>query len=251
MNGITNHRNHEQEKECNSEEKGKEDAPPASSLLELPQVKICGLMRVDEALACVEAGAGAIGLVFYGKSPRNVTEEQARDICHALPPGVPGVGVFVNESFSFVMGKAERCGLRAVQLHGKESPAMVQDLLREGLTVIKALFENGEPPIASADSYQPSACLVECAGGPLPGGNAMEWDWSAAANLARNRPVVLAGGLSAENVGRAVRAALPDAVDISSGVEDAPGKKNIDKVKRFLEAVSQNGLVRKTRRIFK
>jgi phosphoribosylanthranilate isomerase len=218
--------------------------------LNFPQIKICGLTSVDEAVACAEFGASAIGCVFYPPSPRFVDEERARDICRSLPSGVFGTGVFVNEGFSEIMGRVERCGLRVVQLHGQESEELVEKLTEEGLIVIKALFLNGEPSIASAESCRASAFLVECAGGVLPGGNAKVWDWGAAAGLSLRRPTVLAGGLDAGNVGDALRLASPDAVDVSSGVEAKPGVKDLGKVKSFIEAVRRTGSSRIPRRIF-
>jgi phosphoribosylanthranilate isomerase len=158
--------------------------------------------------------------------------------------------VFVNEDFAAIMRKVERCGLGAVQLHGGEKPSLVKMLGEAGVPVIKAVFENGDPPLSSADEFDAAAYLVECAGGPLPGGNSMVWNWSAAADLASKRPVILAGGLNPENVGGAIRAVLPHAVDVSSGVETGPGRKDIDKVKRFLEAVRENGCSGKFGRIF-
>ncbi len=206
-----------------------------------PQVKICGLKSVEEAVACAELGADAIGCVFFERSPRFVTDEQARDICRGLPKGVYGVGVFVNEDFENVMGRVERCGLKAVQLHGGESPEMVRRLRDEGVVVIKAFFVNSEPAMDAAELYEASACLVECAGGVLPGGNAMAWDWGAARGLSRKTPLVLAGGLTPDNVSDAIRAAVPAAVDVSSGVEAGPGIKDIGRVQRFIDAVRASG----------
>jgi phosphoribosylanthranilate isomerase len=216
----------------------------------MPQVKICGLKRVEEALACVEGGASAVGCVFYPPSPRFVTDEEARAICRALPEGVTGVGVFVNESFAVIMEKVERCGLKGVQLHGQEPPELVHRLLHAGLTVVKAVYVNGAPSLSQAPSFGASAYLVECAGGVLPGGNAQQWDWGAALDFSSEYPTILAGGLNPENVVQAIAAASPDAVDVSSGVEAVPGRKDLDKVKRFLEAVSQTRCPRKLRRIF-
>lgn len=215
-----------------------------------PQVKICGLTREDEAAACAEAGASAIGCVFYPPSPRFVSEERAAGICRALPPGVSGVGVFVNEGFPAIMRKVERCGLKAVQLHGKEPPSLVEALGRTGVTVIKAVFENGSPSFAASESYGAGVYLVECAGGPLPGGNALVWNWGAAAELAALHPIILAGGLTSENVAAAIGAAGPDAVDVSSWVESEPGRKDIDKVRRFIDAVRRSGRTGRIRRIF-
>ena len=135
-----------------------------SEALRSPQVKVCGLTRVDEAVACAEAGADAIGCVFFPPSPRHLTGDQARSIVHALPGGVCSVGVFVNEDFQSVMEKVEHARLKAVQLHGQESPGLVNRLRREGITVIKALFADGDPPFASSATYDASAYLLECAG---------------------------------------------------------------------------------------
>jgi phosphoribosylanthranilate isomerase len=204
-----------------------------------PQVKICGLTTVAEALACVESGADAIGLVFYPPSPRFVTDAQAAAICEALPLSVCSVGVFVNEPLAEVLGRVKRCGLRAAQLHGQESPQMVQELSRQGVLVIKALFGNGQPAFAAAREYRARAFLTECVGERLPGGTGQAWNWGTARTLAREYPVILAGGLTADNVAAAIAAAQPGAVDVSSGVEARPGTKDLKKVQQFLETVRQ------------
>jgi phosphoribosylanthranilate isomerase len=229
--------------------KAQEARDPAARELS-PQVKICGLTSVDQALECVELGAGAIGCVFYPRSPRHLTDAQAQAICRALPPHVWSVGVFVDESFDGVMRRVERCGLRAVQLHGREEPDFVGRLLGEGVAVFKALFVNARPSLAEAPSYAASAFLAECAGGALPGGNALSWDWSQAMELASRGPLILAGGLNPENVATAIRAASPDALDVSSGVEAKPGTKDMDKVRRFLDAVLGAECPRVPRKIF-
>jgi phosphoribosylanthranilate isomerase len=161
------------------------------------------------------------------------------------------VGVFVNEDFWRIMRKVDACGLKAVQLHGHESPQLVEELGREPVQVIKVLYSNAAPAIQSAASYKASAYLVECAGGALPGGNALPWNWEHAAELGKSRPLILAGGLNPDNVSLAIQASSPDAVDVSSGVESEPGRKDISKVKRFLEAVSQSRCSRRPRRIFR
>jgi phosphoribosylanthranilate isomerase len=215
-----------------------------------PQVKVCGLTRVDEALACAELGVHAIGCVFYPPSPRHVSAEQAREIFLSLPPSVCSVVVFVNDPFAVILEKIEQCGLKAVQLHGQESAALAGKLRKEGVVVIKAVFANGTPPLSLVGSFGASAYLIECAGGPLPGGNALAWEWSAAAGISANHPVILAGGLNAHNVSQAIQEALPDAIDVSSGVEFSPGRKDMDKVKRLLEAVASTHCSRQPRRIF-
>ena len=145
-----------------------------------PQIKVCGLKRVEEALECAMIGVNAIGLVFYPKSPRNVTEKQAREISAALPSEIKTVGVFVNETFSNIMQKVERCRLKAVQLHGQGSPGMVSLLRNENILVIKALFTENSPCLEDVSKYDASAFLLECGKGVLPGGNAMQWNWKKA-----------------------------------------------------------------------
>jgi phosphoribosylanthranilate isomerase len=203
-----------------------------------PQIKICGLTSAREAVACAQAGADAIGFVSFPKSPRYVDDQKMRTITSALPKNVCPVGVFVNESFERIMATASVGGLRAVQLHGQETPALVKALSAEGLIVIKALFINGHPHLDQAPHYPAAAFLVECAGGCLPGGNAMQWDWSAARQIHSEGPVVLAGGLTPDNIQQAIAAANPDAVDVSSGVEISPGRKDAGKVTAFCQAVA-------------
>ena len=214
---------------------------------ETVQVKVCGLTRADEAVACAQAGVHAVGCVFYAKSPRCVTAAAARAIRRALPPEVSCVGVFVDEPFEGVMATASQAGLTAVQLHGNEPPVVVERLRREGLFVIKALFADRAPGLDAALNYSASAYLVECGRGVLPGGNAHAWEWGRAAALGERHPLILAGGLTPENADQALRAALPDAVDISSGVEAGPGRKDIRKVEQFIAAVATAGA---RRRIF-
>lgn len=220
-----------------------------------PQIKICGLTNVDEALGCAALGANAIGLVFYPKSPRNVSEDQARQISLALPEEIKKVGVFVNETFSNIMRKVEHCHLNAVQLHGRESPELASRLFNENLVVIKALFVEGEPSLEQAANYEASAYLVECGRGKLPGGNALEWNWEKAKTFGENYPLILAGGLAPENICLALQASAPDAVDVSSSVESGPGRKDLERVKSFIDAVShcafEEKMIKKNlRRIF-
>ncbi len=213
-----------------------------NNLPSFPQVKICGLTRPDEASACADLGADAIGLIFYSKSPRNLAADQARAVVDALPRTVAAVGVFVNATYAFIMERVTRCGLSMVQLHGQEPPELTDRLKRRGVRVIKALFVDGSPNFSEAHRYRADAFLVECARGPLPGGNAMAWNWAAARGLGQAAPLVLAGGLSPVNVCDAVRAALPAAVDVSSGVETSPGHKDLAKVAQLIEAVRQTAI---------
>jgi len=215
-----------------------------------PQVKICGLTEVYAAVECASLGADAIGLVFHPKSPRFIDDDRAREICLALPEETKKVGVFVGETFTSIMHKAENCGINAVQLHGNESPDLAKSIIKEGLIVIKALFFERKPSFEDAANYEASAFLAECGKGALPGGNALSWDWEKAKKISGRYPFILAGGLTPENVSQAASLCLPDAVDVSSGVESSPGIKDIEKVKLFIMNVSESIPAKKIRRIF-
>jgi len=206
------------------------------------QIKICGLTEVDKALACVELGAHAIGLVFFPKSPRFVDDRLAREISTAVSPQAKTVGVFVDETHATVMRKIKKCRLGAAQLHGRESSAMVDRLSEGNILVIKALFEKREPSFIDEVKYGAGAFLLECGRGEMPGGNAQVWNWETAGKTGSGRPIILAGGLGPQNVAKAVKLARPDAVDVSSGVEAAPGVKDLRKVQQFIEAVKKSSL---------
>jgi phosphoribosylanthranilate isomerase len=201
-----------------------------------PQIKICGLTKEDEAIKCAQLGANAIGLIFYDKSPRFISDTQARNICRALPDSVRKIGVFVDNSFDSIMEKVHTCGLTGIQLHGRETPQLIDRFIRENLLVIKGLFTQKSPKISDVSPYKASAYLVECGKGKLPGGNAMTWNWSQALGFGKKYPFILAGGLDPTNVVEAISGCLPDAVDVSSGVEISPGLKDIGKVRDFISA---------------
>ena len=201
-------------------------------------LKVCGLTRPDNALECVAAGAQIIGLVFHDASPRNLSRDQAREITRILPQGVPAWGVFVDKSYEFIMERVARCHLDAVQLHGKESPELVSRLKGEGLGVIKALFGARAPGFETAHTFSDAdAILVEYGKGTLPGGNAESWDYRRATGLTGQQPLVLAGGLTPENIATALAQARPAAVDVSSGVESDFGIKNPDRVNTLARAI--------------
>ena len=208
----------------------------------IPQVKICGLTRIEHAVQCAALGPDAIGFVFYPKSPRHVTDDQARKISLALPERIKTVGVFVDQTFSNIMHRVEFCRLSTVQLHGRESPELVHRLCKNDLQVIKVLFVDGNPSLKDASDYPASAFLVECGRGVLPGGNALQWNWGQAKSFGEKHPLIIAGGLTPENVVHAIHVSSPHAVDVSSGVESSPGQKDIDKIAVFLDAVFKCGL---------
>jgi phosphoribosylanthranilate isomerase len=205
-----------------------------------PRIKICGLTDPDNALACAQAGADIIGLVFYPKSPRHVTHPQAKAVVEALPKHVPVWGVFVNEPLETILETVNACGLKGVQLHGREPAELISALKARHLTVIKAVFASRAPGLDTIDPMYAHAdyILVECGMGLLPGGNATTWEYGLARKTARHHSVFLAGGLSCDNIEPAILAALPAGVDLSSGVESAPGVKDILKVKTLIRRVT-------------
>lgn len=199
------------------------------------EIKICGLTLPEEAAECAELGADAIGMVFFPKSPRHLTPDMAKAICLALPQEVARVGVFVNAREKEILQIAEECGLTWIQLHGNEAPGLAENLSRAGFGVIKAFFSGKKPDFSQMSGYPADAFLVECGKGFLPGGNAITWNWEEARGVSRAGPLILAGGLCSDNVEEAVSKALPEALDLSSGVEASPGRKDPDKVRSFIE----------------
>ena len=226
------------------------EKPTPSEKKFCPQVKICGITKLNEALECAALDADAIGCVFYSKSPRHLTDTQAREICLAMPKRIQTVGVFVNESFSGIMHHVEHCRLTGVQLHGQESPELVNRLRREHLLVIKALFINGQPTLKDVSNYHASAFLLECGQGKLPGGNALRWNWELAKDFGTRYPLIIAGGLTPDNVSYAIEASTPCAVDVSSGVERSPGRKDLTKVAAFMTEVSRFKLKHNIQKVF-
>ena len=195
-------------------------------------VKICGITNADDAQVAVEAGADMIGLIFYPPSPRYVTPEQARTIVEYLPPEVPAIGVFVNETVATMTQVAAASGVQQVQLHGDESPAVCAAL---SLPVIKAFrFTERVRPEMMANYAMADAFLVEGFHETLYGGGGAMADWQQVATLHGYGRIILAGGLTPDNVQQAIQVAQPYAVDVGSGVEVSPGKKNWQKVRAFI-----------------
>ncbi len=195
------------------------------------RIKICGITNVEDALQAVEAGADALGFVFYAKSPRFITPQEAQTIIAELPPLVTTVGLFVNEPMPRIRRAMAAARLDVVQLHGDESP---QDCLLEPLRVIKALRVQDASSLAAADSYQVSALLLDAWCDEAYGGTGKRFDWQLAKRLTGQRSLILAGGLNPENIIDAVRLVKPYGVDVSSGVEARPGKKDHQKVAEFI-----------------
>jgi phosphoribosylanthranilate isomerase len=199
-----------------------------------PAIKFCGFTRTEDAWAAADAGAAAVGFVFAASSPRAVTPETARTIGRTLPPFLQRVGVFVDAPAAEVRAIAAFAELDVVQLHGGES---VQDAATVWPRVIKALARGRDLVEQAQDWSDEVTLLVDAATGAAPGGTGELADWPAAAVLARGRRVVLAGGLTADNVGQAIRVVRPYAVDVSSGIETRPGIKSASLMRAFAWAV--------------
>nr|WP_169886828.1 phosphoribosylanthranilate isomerase [Pseudomonas chengduensis] len=197
--------------------------------------KICGITRIEDALAAVEAGADAIGLVFYGKSPRAVSIEQAAAILQALPPFVTSVGLFVDMPRDQLQQLLQRLPLDLLQFHGDESPA---DCEGHGRPYIKALrVRPGEDVAAAMAPYAGArGILLDTFVEGVPGGTGASFDWSLVPENAA-KPIILAGGLDAGNVATAIRQVRPYAVDVSGGVEASKGIKDAGKIRAFVRAV--------------
>ena len=197
------------------------------------RVKICGITSVGDALAAAELGASAIGLVLWPSSPRCVDVATARSIVQALPPFVPAVGVFVNQEDAHRI--AERAGLHVVQLHGDEPASSYRDYI---LPVIKAVAVRDRAAIDAAQNVPPGAAVLLDAHDPgKRGGTGQRIDWTIASEIASRRSVILSGGLNPANAAEALAAVRPAAIDVSSGVESAPGKKDHAKLRELFEAV--------------
>jgi phosphoribosylanthranilate isomerase len=193
-------------------------------------VKVCGITRLEDALAAVELGADALGFVFWPDSPRFIDPFRARAIVSALPPLVAAVGVFVDQPAEYVNGVAALAPLTAVQLHGDEDPAYAAQMTRP---VIKSI--DGDSTNA-AEWPDRVTLLVDAHDVAKRGGTGRVADWTAAARVARSRRVLLAGGLNADNINEAVARVRPFGIDVSSGVEVSPGIKDRNRMAAFLKA---------------
>jgi phosphoribosylanthranilate isomerase len=199
------------------------------------QVKICGVTNVADALAAAEAGADMIGLNFYEGSPRHITLATALEIHRALPPFVVRVGVFVNPPEDLVMRALGDCGLSLLQFHGDETSEFCTQF---GAMSLKAFRIQDASSLAALENFQADAFLLDAHSKSGLGGTGETFNWDLAVEAQKfGKPIFLAGGLTPENVADAVRQVQPFAVDVSSGVESAPGKKNIAKVRTFIAAV--------------
>ncbi|MDH5667270.1 MAG: phosphoribosylanthranilate isomerase [Nitrospira sp.] len=202
------------------------------------KVKICGITNREDAQVAAAAGADALGFVMYKKSPRWVEPAVARAIIAELPPFVLPIGVFVNEEVGTVRSLVDECGFALAQLHGDESASYCQQL---GRPMLKALRLRDRGSFLALAEFQGRAgvrgFLIDAFSEKAYGGTGQTVDWTLAAEVAGTVPILLAGGLTPSNVAEAVQRVRPYGVDVSSGVELTPGKKDREKVQAFLEAV--------------
>ena len=203
----------------------------------MTKIKICGIKTVKDALAAMEAGADLIGFNFYPKSPRYIDVGTCRNIMSVMRKhgNVTYVGVFVNASVEEVYATIETCGLSLAQLHGDETPEMLHALNGKAFKAFRGIplditgYERNDAP----------ALLVDAAVKGIYGGSGVTADWSASAELAKKYPLLLAGGLTPENVADAMRQVQPWGVDVASGVESAPGEKDAAKMIQFVKEVKR------------
>lgn len=199
------------------------------------RVKVCGITTPDDGVMAAKAGATAIGLVFWPGSPRFVDRAMARRIVDALPCFVLRVGVFVDQSLDMMTRTSEDVGLDVIQLHGSEPPEMVACLPRR---VLKAVRVGDDSILEEIRQYESAGILLDTKDEQRPGGTGKTFDWRSAQQVRARVPfLVLAGGLTPENVSAAIKSVGPDAVDVSSGVESTPGRKDAGKLEAFVEAV--------------
>jgi phosphoribosylanthranilate isomerase len=201
------------------------------------QIKICGVTNVKDARACAELGANMIGFNFYEQSPRYIEPKVARRIIEAIPSGICAIGVFVDASTEEIRNTAETASVRCVQLHGRTSSATCDELARE-FRVIRAFSTDSQFRPEDVSLFEDCDVLVDAHHPNLRGGTGLTCDWGAA-RITRSfaRFLILSGGLTEQNVGHAIATVRPNAVDVCSGVESAPGVKDHQALEDFITAV--------------
>ena len=206
----------------------------------MTEIKICGITNVGDALCAAACGADAVGFIFHQSSPRCVAPERVKEIIAALPREIMTVGVFVNREAEEVAQTVADCGLDLIQLHGDESPEYCRRFPPE--RIIKAVFPRTPEDLRALDAYDVRAFLADFREAGRYGGTGKRADWGLAARLGKTRPLILAGGLDAGNVGEALAAVAPHAVDINSGCERAPGIKDHGRIRQIIGMIRGSGL---------
>ena len=203
------------------------------------RVKVCGITRSEDAELAVELGAWAIGFILWDRSPRAADPAVAAGIAAALRRRVEPVGVFVNATLDEIAHAADALQLTHVQLHGDEGPAFCAEVARRtGAKVIKAIRVGDASDFQELERFHTDFHLLDAAARGLRGGSGQTWDWGLASQRARKVPVILSGGLTADNVAAGIAAVRPYAVDVASGVEAAPGVKDPEKLAAFFAAAA-------------
>ena len=196
------------------------------------KVKVCGMTNLKDTLLAVEEGSDAVGFIFYKKSPRSVTMKLVREIVIELPPFVDTVGVFVDETAEKINKIADYCNLDMVQLHGDESPTFCKRMRRR---VIKAFRVIDMQSVKNISNFQVSGFILDTFSESLHGGTGKVFDWNLALPAKKFGPVIMAGGLTPNNVRQAIQRVRPYGVDVCSGVESEPGIKDHKKIRVFLK----------------
>jgi phosphoribosylanthranilate isomerase len=211
-----------------------------STLSVVTRVKVCGITRLEDAALAVELGAWALGFILWPQSPRAADHAAAAGIAAALRRRAELVGVFVNATLDEIAHAADELHLSHLQLHGDEGPAFCAEAgRRTGAKVIKAVRVSSAADFQDLERYHTDFHLLDTAARGLRGGTGETWDWALAARRRRKVPAILSGGLTPENVAAGIEAVDPYAVDVSSGVEAAPGVKDPAKLAAFMAAVPQ------------
>jgi phosphoribosylanthranilate isomerase len=203
------------------------------------KVKICGTTNLDDARRAADLGAWAIGLIFYPDSPRRVREAEAAEIAAALRRRVEVVGVFVNATLDHVVGTADGIGLTMLQLHGDEGPAYCAEAARRtGCEVIKAAQVRSQADLRALEPFHTDFHLLDAHSRDQRGGTGITFDWELVRLRRSPQPLIVSGGLTPENVAEAIAATRPFAVDVASGVEAEPGRKDPAKLEAFFAAAA-------------
>ncbi len=200
----------------------------------MTRIKICGITNLQDALLASELGADALGFIFYPGSKRFIEPDRASEIISSLPPLITTVGVFVNQSREDIETVRDKTGIDLVQLHGDETPEFCTGL---PFKTVKALRIKERSDMARVELYPLQAILFDKYSEDAYGGTGESFTWAWLQDLKANKSIILSGGLTPDNVGEAIKTVGPYAVDVSTGVEDSPGKKSAHKMRKFIEAV--------------
>jgi phosphoribosylanthranilate isomerase len=212
----------------------------------MTEIKICGITNLEDASYAAECGADALGFNFYAQSPRCVSPKSTKEIIEKIPDGITTVGVFVNHDALEVIKTVEFCGLDLVQLHGDESPEYCRRF--PSSLLIKAFSPRDENDLQKVSSYPVRAILVDAYDPSRYGGTGKRSDWRLAVRVRETHLLIIAGGLNQDNIREAIEIVSPHAVDVNSGVESSPGRKDSQKVKAIIDVI--RGIDRKEPRVF-